>query len=434
MKNLKTLTILLFFCFTANMNAQFLKRIVKRASEVAQETLKRKTEEKSERTASDAFDSVFNSDRLSKKERSKLNDQPGGQMDSIYENPANRVDDTQNPENAPYATTTQFDFEPGTQPIFGDDFSADGLGDFPAHWDTNGSGEVVEIAGEKWMRLANASLYLPIIEKKLPENYSISFDLMTSGLNNKTSSQAFLKLIVSDDPSFNFGKNWSFVELSPCQFIASPGFVEKWVNGERELRNAMGKDYRPAINGKSRISIAVNKTRMRVWLNENKIVDVPRLVPVGAAYFKLQTVGLRDARDQDELFITNFKMAESGTDKRSKLLTEGKLSTNAILFKSGSAEISSGADEVLQEVAQALQMVPDMTILIVGHTDSDGDGDTNVALSRKRAETIKMSLVTNYDIKYSRITAEGQGENEPIADNSTEAGKTQNRRVEFIKQ
>ncbi len=435
MKTLKTITLILALCLAAKTDAQFLKKLVKRAGEVAEETIKRKSEEKSERTAADAFDSVFNSDRLSKKERRKLNKQQNGQqMDTLYPTYDNAAYGTENTENPSFSANTAFDFESGTSEIFSDNFSRDALGDFPASWDTNGSGEIVEISGEKWLRLTNSSVFLPMTKKNLPENYTISFDLLTSGLDNKTSSQAFLKLVLADDPAFNYGKNWSMVELSPCQFIESPGFVEKWVNGERQLRNKIGKDYRTAINGISTVSIAINKARMRVWLNENKVVDIPRLVPDGITHFKLETKGLRDARDLDELYIGNFRMAESGIDERSKLLTEGILSTNAILFKSGSAEITGGADEVLQEVAEAMQSVPEMHILIVGHTDSNGEGAINLALSRKRAETIKMALVSQFDIQFSRIQTDGKGENDPIADNDTDAGKTQNRRVEFIKQ
>lgn len=434
MKNLHILTILIVLGLTANGNAQFLKKLIRRTTEVAEETFNRKAEEKSEQVTSGAFDSIFNSDRLSKKERRKSKKQKGQQMDPMDQNYENMHQGTGIPEDGSFSATTDFDFEPGTKVIFEDSFTLDALGDFPAKWDTNGSGEVVGIAGEKWMRLANESIYLPMTEKKLPENYTISFDLLTNGLDNQTSSQAFLKLVLSDHPTFEYGKNWSMVELSPCQFITSPGVVEKRANGERQLRNGIGKDYRTVINGRSSVSIAVNKTRMRVWLNENKIVDVPRLVPEGITHFKMETIGLRDARDQDEIYISNFRMAESGTDKRSKLLTEGVLSTNAILFKSGSAEISGGADEVLREVADAMQTVPDMQLLIVGHTDADGDREANITLSRKRAETIKMALVTQYDIKFSRIQAEGKGEYEPLADNNTDDGKARNRRVEFIKQ
>ena len=131
------------------------------------------------------------------------------------------------------------------------------------------------------------------------------------------------------------------VELSVCQFIESRGVVEKVENGKRQLRNEIGKDYRNAINGRSHISIAVNKTRMRVWLNDNKLIDVPRLVPQNANYFKLQTRGLRDTDGLDEVYISNFKLAKTGEDNRSKLITEGRLTTNAILFESGSATLKS---------------------------------------------------------------------------------------------
>ena len=223
------------------------------------------------------------------------------------------------------------------------------------------------------------------------------------------------------------------VEISPCQYIASPGALEKHANGKRQLRNGINKDYRQAIHGKSRISIAINKSRMRVWMNDNKIVDVPRLVPDGITHFKLQTIGLRDSRELDELFITNFRIAESGSDNRSKLLTEGKISTNAILFETASATISGGDEKILKEVAEAMQSVPDMKILILGHTDSDGGTEANLRLSQDRAEAVKMALINRHDINSSRIQTEGKGETEPIADNSSNDGKAKNRRVEFIK-
>ena len=156
-----------------------------------------------------------------------------------------------------------------------------------------------------------------------------------------------------------------------------PGVVEKYVDGSRQLRNNIGKDYRSEIDGKSRVSIAVNKTRMRVWLNENKLVDVPRLVPEGTSSFKIKTVGLRDDKNLDEIYIKDFRLAKSGADYRSKLLTEGKLTTNAILFETGSATIAAGAESIIPEIAAAMKQEEDMTLLIVGHTDDDGDFESN---------------------------------------------------------
>ncbi|WP_244299653.1 OmpA family protein [Aquimarina algiphila] len=87
----------------------------------------------------------------------------------------------------------------------------------------------------------------------------------------------------------------------------------------------------------------------------------------------------------------------------------------------------------MKEVAKALQSVSDMQIKIIGHTDSDGNAETNKVLSKQRAKAVKMMLVEQYDIRFSRIQIEGKGEANPIADNNSAQGKAKNRRVEFVK-
>lgn len=74
-----------------------------------------------------------------------------------------------------------------------------------------------------------------------------------------------------------------------------------------------------------------------------------------------------------------------------------------------------------------------MKIKIVGHTDSDGADADNLLLSKKRAESVKDKLVSSYQIDAARISTDGKGEAEPLADNKTKEGKAANRRVEFIK-
>ena len=70
--------------------------------------------------------------------------------------------------------------------------------------------------------------------------------------------------------------------------------------------------------------------------------------------------------------------------------------------------------------------------MIIGHTDNDGDDAKNLLLSKKRAAAVKVNLVS-MGIAASRLTTDGKGESAPIADNTSAAGKAQNRRVEFIK-
>lgn len=74
---------------------------------------------------------------------------------------------------------------------------------------------------------------------------------------------------------------------------------------------------------------------------------------------------------------------------------------------------------------------PDLTFRIDGHTDSDGSADLNQKLSEDRAESIKRAI-NKFGINKGRLYTKGWGEVQPIASNRTQAGKAQNRRVEFI--
>jgi outer membrane protein OmpA-like peptidoglycan-associated protein len=75
-----------------------------------------------------------------------------------------------------------------------------------------------------------------------------------------------------------------------------------------------------------------------------------------------------------------------------------------------------------------------MKLKIVGHTDADGSDESNLKLSKNRADAVKNALVSVYGVSTDRLTSEGKGESEPVGDNNTPDGKAQNRRVEFIKQ
>ncbi|WAC03445.1 OmpA family protein [Lacinutrix neustonica] len=431
MKILKKTILVSLLLMGTMSHAQIWKKLGKKAEKAAERTIERRVERETEKSTNRTLDTLIEAPKKSKREK-RGNRKKNRDKEFSIGGTSSDSENSSNTKSRPQVHSN-FDFKAGDVVLFEDNFSKDNIGDFPAEWDTNGSGEIVMIDGEKWFRLANKSMFLPMTSQKLPENYTIDFDLLTTGLDNKTSSQAMLTLFLSNNNKYDKGKNWCMVELSPCQFIDSRGSIEKVNNGSREMRNEIDKDYRNSIKGASKISIEVNKTRMRVWLNENKIVDTPRLVPDGITNFKIGTRGLRDDRNFDEIHINNFRIAKTGQDHRSKLLTEGKLSTNAILFNTGSATIKSGSEAILKEVGEAMQSVPDMRILIIGHTDSDGNLVKNQKLSEERAKSVRSALVTKFGINSARIQTEGKGASNPIADNSSATGKEQNRRVEFLK-
>lgn len=110
---------------------------------------------------------------------------------------------------------------------------------------------------------------------------------------------------------------------------------------------------------------------------------------------------------------------------------EGILITfnSGLQFNVNSYNLTSTTKVNLNDLAEVVNKYDDTDILIEGHTDSSGSDDYNQTLSEKRAAAVKRYLVAQ-GVVASRLTDMGYGESQPIADNTTEAGRQQNRRVE----
>jgi OOP family OmpA-OmpF porin len=101
-----------------------------------------------------------------------------------------------------------------------------------------------------------------------------------------------------------------------------------------------------------------------------------------------------------------------------------------IEFDRGKETIRPVSTPTLDAAAKVLTDYPTLRVSISGHTDSDGDKQTNLDLSKRRAESVKAYFVSK-GLDPSRIETRGAGPEEPIADNKTAAGKQKNRRIEF---
>jgi len=102
-----------------------------------------------------------------------------------------------------------------------------------------------------------------------------------------------------------------------------------------------------------------------------------------------------------------------------------------IEFETGSANIKAGSYKLLDEIFESAVVAEGLKLGVYGHTDNQGSNDINVPLSQKRAEAVKSYLLKK-GLKQSQIEAKGYGSEKPIADNSTEAGRSKNRRVEIV--
>ncbi len=105
-----------------------------------------------------------------------------------------------------------------------------------------------------------------------------------------------------------------------------------------------------------------------------------------------------------------------------------------ILFDTNSANIKEESLPLLHEYGEALKdALPDAVLVVAGHTDSKGNDEYNMKLSKKRAEAIKQFFVQKFEIDSKRLLVKAYGESKPLEDNSTQEGREKNRRVEFIR-
>lgn len=433
---------LLIFTVTES-NAQILKKLGKTAERAAERTVQRRVDKETTKKTDQVLDSILEPGKEGSEGYPGNNGGTTG--DSQGETRGNGQEGSQgSSESAPVVAGgpktiqvySKFDFVPGDKQLFFDDFGNDFIGDFPAKWNTNAGGEVVTLGDspQKWLDIKSGFniYYIPDVPQ-LPEEYTIEFDLAAVGLDRQTSSTAQLRVSLSDNDKFQPGNNFAFAEIPFCQYAAIGVTIENRINGKREIRSTVKADLRDEILENPHISIAVNKQRFRLWVNEVKYIDVPRLVANGAVLHTVKFLanGFKDGKER--VFISNLKVAEGGVDLRRKLIADGKISTNGILFDSGSANIQPQSMGIIRQISQVLIQERNMNLNIVGHTDSDGDDASNLDLSKKRAEAVKNALVNIYNIDTSRLQTDGKGESEPVGDNGTVEGKAQNRRVEFIK-
>ncbi len=437
--SIKLTTISLFFLtFSFHGNAQFFKKLAKKAEKAAERTVERRVESETSKKTDQALDSVLGTG--SEKQKAPNTPKTSEVPSKDSEGNENTPSDSDRDSGAGPKTLkvySKFDYVPGDKQLFFDDFGNEFMGDFPSKWNTNGGGELVTLgeSPQKWLELKSgySLFYIPDVPQ-LPEDYTIEFDIAAVGLDRQTSSTAKLGIYISDDGNFKRGDNFAYAQIPFCQYSPIGVTIENHINRNREIRSTVKADLRTEILENPHISIAVNKNRYRLWVNEVKYIDVPRFVPSGAILntIKFHANGFND--EKEKVFISNLKVAEGGVDLRRKLISEGRISTNGILFDSGSANIRPESMGIIRQIYQVLQQDASINLKIVGHTDADGGDEANLSLSKNRADAVKKALVDVYNTDSARLVTEGKGELEPIADNTTPEGKAQNRRVEFIKQ
>jgi outer membrane protein OmpA-like peptidoglycan-associated protein len=144
-----------------------------------------------------------------------------------------------------------------------------------------------------------------------------------------------------------------------------------------------------------------------------------------ATRFAAATAASESARIAEDMQRQIDALQAKATD-RGIVLTLGD-----VLFTTGQADLKAGAASNLNRLVTFLNQNPDRKVEIEGHTDNVGSDDLNQGLSQRRADSVRSFLIQQ-GISSERIASSGKGEHQPVADNESEGGRQQNRRVEVI--
>jgi OmpA-OmpF porin, OOP family len=344
---------------------------------------------------------------------------------------------------------SKYDFVPGDSILYYENYDKETIAELPVGWNTTGSGEVVTLdkVEGKWLRLHKQFIYLTSNTKEFGENYTVEFDFILQLKNNGWMFPEFNFGLFSTNKEPNTNNSFLkdnrkyaavFASVHAGMFESSSVKINSYLDNKEYFAGDLksyGKLEESFTGIPVHVAIQVQKERFRMWINEEKLFDVPKATPPGYLMNQLKfDVGFTNySEEQYGVFISNIKVATGKPDARHKLVEEGKFSTTGILFDVNSDKIKPTSYGVVKEIADVLRQNSGIKVKIIGHTDSDGGDASNLELSKKRSEAVKDMLVNEFAIDPSRVETDGKGETQAVADNKTKEGKAANRRVEFVK-
>jgi OmpA-OmpF porin, OOP family len=405
--------------------------LLKKVKEKVEQKIEQKTDEKIDEGIEKVADDIESSKSSDAEETTPAEPEP------VKE----KSPDQSKSEAAPAADKklqvySNYDFIPGEQIFFYDDFSYDKIGDFPAKWNTNSMGDVVTLNNfpGNWFRMNLGGTFYPEIDKAFPENFTVEFDLIFSFNEINDITGAYLDFYSTIE-----GERMDGIVPGNGGFrLALEGYSVKsfnWLNSNYgDIDISFDNNYFQKKNEQIvKVSISVHGQRVKMFLDENKIFDIPRLVSKNLSIDRFRFFQWGTESELFNFYISNLRIAVGSPDTRSKLITEGKLVTRGIYFDSGSDVVKPESYGTLKDIASVLNDNPAVKVKIVGHTDSDGSDQLNLDLSKRRALSVKNVLSSEFSVTAERLEYDGKGESEPVSDNNSTEGKANNRRVEFIK-
>ncbi len=311
---------------------------------------------------------------------------------------------------------TKFDFIPGDKTIFYDDLSGEEVGEFPSRWKLiDGVFEIAQKGDLNLIMCSDGGSIRPKMAASLPDRYTIEWEIYSNGAEQRGHFYHLHILDANEETistiSLTDGENTKVVIFD--KEVASKALPAKLGKGIHTIR------------------VMATKTTMKCYIDNERVANIPDIEYFEPVMLKLEF----DPWDEkgNPMLAGKFRVAEGGKTMRQQLDETGKIVTHGILFDSGSDVIKGESYKTLQEIGNLLTNDTALRLSIEGHTDSDGADDFNMELSRKRAESVRNYIVSEFGIAADRLESKGWGESKPVDTNDNSEGKANNRRVELIK-
>jgi len=316
----------------------------------------------------------------------------------------------------PELTTLKSTFIPGEKTVFFDDFTDMTGDDAPPHFKVRGSAPQLKAAGSvRQLTITQRGSIFPNLIS-LPKNFTFEAEIKAEATN-----RAIVTVIL-------LSKNKQIFQLGTT---AAPKQVDL-IASMRSPYQELGRK-RAAISWNEPVKLAlwVQNGRLRVFTNGEKQLDFNQveMPPIDSIEFAHDFYGANQS-----IGYRTVRFAESMPDFSQVIASSGRYVTYGLLFETDSDRLNPDSAPVIQSVARGLEANPNLRLLIEGHTDSVGNAAHNLELSKRRAEAVKTVLTAQFKIDPSRLTTAGLGASKPVASNDAPQGRSQNRRVEFVKQ
>lgn len=432
MKRILTLLPLVSFACVSLAQQSVGGRVVNRTKE---KTIN-KTEQKIDEKVDNTIDKIFDGSIFRKKDKNAKGadgSSTGASSASGTYDPA--VTPTDKEGNTDYSAYRTFDFVPGEKILFFDDFADGSISRWGFYEPTLHAAAQKE--GKVWLEAAGGRFF-PVGLDVLPRDFTLEFDAQVlPNTPTGTLDITFVDKSQRDRLGDPYLDNSSLVSISPISQMPKTGLgnYEKKVDDRTVSPPNEFEFYswQPELNRyNARISMARSGNRLAVFVNKEQVLDDIDFFDNRIDYmllFHLNNYFVAETR----MYFTDFRLASGAAQPKAAIAEKKVFVTQNIYFDVDSDVIRPNSYAVLKEIAEAIADV-EGTIKIIGHTDSDGSDQHNLALSKKRAASVKRALANEFGVAADKLIADGMGESQPLNGNASPAEKAQNRRVEFIQQ